>query len=993
MSTRKQRWLELGFVVLLFLAALFIRTYQLHSFPPGLYNDEAAYGMDGLAALHGDTRVFYERNNGREPLFIYLLALAFQFLGPTSYAIRVTAAVVGALTIPATYWMTRAIYRFAPEDNQQGARWYAAWVALFLTFSYWHISLSRVGFRAITLPLVMAVAAALFWITWRHLRAAGDVPWLPALLGGLALGGTLYTYTAGRMSLALFAATVAATWLLARRFGIDRTRLLKTAGVMVAAALLAALPLLTFFAANPAYFGEHAAEVSVLNPKYAGDNPAAALLNSAARSFLLFVNTPDGNLRHNPAQIPVFDPLMAAWLVLGIGLSIVFWRRLTTLFALLWFLALAVPAILSSEGVPHSLRMIGMLPIVYVLPVVAMGWVTGLAPARLARPARWLPLPFLIIAATVALTSYFGAWSQPERFRAPFRTDYADFARSIAAGDASQTLWVMPLFTGDALADGAFNTIDFFQRDPGAYTTLTLDESTAPAELDRLTQDRTTVNVLRPTDLPELYETSWIFADVKGLLKMLLRRNSVGEPETGLRQAGMPYVSYQLLESRDFELPATERAIEGVTFGDTFRLTGANLGGGNRWTLQDGTVTMPADQPIWAVLRWEALQPLDSPRKSSLVLRDEQGAVAAQADDLLAGDRFPDQLGWNAGEHGSTYHVVELPPGLLPGRYTLSLRVYDEESGRVYPAQEAGLPESGEYVLATIAVEPPLAPAAELQAQHALDTAAMPADFQVIGYDLPVASGAPGDSLPLVLTVRSPITPATDYAVQVDLLGQDGIVAASTVITPGAPTYPPSVWRAGESFRIPASLATDPSLPGGTYTLAASILAAGRAPVRVELASIEIGGRPRLLEAPAVVLPAAARFGDSVRLVGVNAPETLIAEPGATVAVELVWQPLRSESRNLVRFAQLLDGGGALVAQQDTIPCSGECPATSWLDGEYLLDGVTLLMPDTLPAGDYRLITGWYDAETQVRLDAVDGDGAPLAENVVELLLRVSVSR
>ncbi|MCB0066909.1 MAG: hypothetical protein KDD77_07160 [Caldilineaceae bacterium] len=277
--------------------------------------------------------------------------------------------------------------------------------------------------------------------------------------------------------------------------------------------------------------------------------------------------------------------------------------------------------------------------------------------------------------------------------------------------------------------------------------------------------------------------------------------------------------------------------------------------------------------------------------------------------------------------------------------------------------------------------------------QHALDTTAMPADFQVIGYDLPVASGAPGDSLPLVLTVRSPITPATDYAVQVDLMGQDGIVAASTVITPGAPTFPPSVWRAGESFRIPASLATNPSLPGGTYTLAASILAAGRAPVRVEMASIEIGGRPRLLEAPAVVLPAAARFGDSVRLVGVNAPETLIAEPGVTVAVELVWQPLRSESRNLVRFAQLLDGGGALVAQQDTIPCSGECPATSWLDGEYLLDGVTLLMPDTLAAGDYRLITGWYDAETQVRLDAVDGDGAPLPENVVELPLRVSVSR
>lgn len=993
MSAPTRRWLEIGSVALLFAAALFIRTYQLQSYPPGLYNDEAAYGMDGLAALHGDFRVFYERNNGREPIFIYLLALAFQMLGPTSYAIRVTAAVIGALTIPATYWMTRAIFRFAPEDNPQGARWYAAWVALFLTFSYWHISLSRVGFRAITLPLALTVAFALFWIAWRRLRTPGGIPWLPAVLGGLALGATLYTYTAGRMSLALFATTVAATWLLAGRFGIERGRMLKTAGVMLAAALVAALPLLVFFAGHPAYFGAHAAEVSVLNPKYAGDSPMTALLNSAARTFLLFFNTPDGNLRHNPAQIPVFDPLMAAWLLLGIGLAGVFWRRLTTLFALLWFLALAVPAILSSEGVPHSLRMIGMLPIVYVLPVMAMAWVSGLAPARLARPARWLPLPFLLVAALVGLSSYFGAWSQPERFRAAFRTDYVDFARSIAAGDTSQTLWVMPLFTGEALADGAFNTIDFFQRDPGAYTTLTLDGATAPAELARLTQDRTTVNVLRPTDVPELYETSWIFADVKGLLKLLLRRNSVDEPETGLHQAGMPYVSYQLLDTRDFALPATERTIEGVTFGDTFRLAGANLGGGNRWAMQDAAVAMPADQPIWAVLRWEALQPLDSPRKTSLVLRDEQGGVAAQADDLLAGDRFPDQLGWTAGEQGSTYHVVELPPGLLPGRYTLALRVYDEENGRVYPAQEAGSPESGEYMLATIAIEPPLSPATESLAQHTLDTIAMPADFQLTGYDLPVTSGAPGDSLPLVLTARAPVTPVTDYAVQVALIGQDGAVAASTVITPGAPAYPPSTWRAGESYRIPATLATEPSLPGGTYTLAASILAAGRAPVRVALAAIEIGGRPRLLDAPAVALPAAARFGDSVRLLGASAPEVLTAEPGATISVELVWQPLRSEARNLIRFAQLLDSGGALVAQQDTVPCSGECPATSWLAGEYLLDAVTLLMPDTLPAGDYRLITGWYDAETQVRLDAVGGDGAPLPENVVELPLRVSAGR
>jgi len=984
-----RRWLEIGAVAVLFAGALLLRSYQLQSYPPGLYNDEAAYGMDGLAALHGDIRVFYERNNGREPLFIYLLALAFQVLGPTSFAIRATAAVVGAATVVSTYWMARALFRFAPEDNQQPTGWHAAWVALFLTFSYWHISLSRVGFRAITLPLALTLAFALFWITWRRLRAPGHIPWLLAIQSGLALGLTLYTYTAGRMSLVLFAATVAATWLLAGRFGIDRARMLKTAGVMLLAALIAALPLLVYFASHPAYFGAHAAEVSVLNPKYAGDNPVAALLNSAAQGLLLFVSTPDSNLRHNPAQIPVFDPFMAAWLLLGIGLASFFWRRLTTLFALMWFLALAVPAILSSEGVPHSLRMIGMLPIVYVLPVMAMAWVSRLAAARLKRGARWIPLPFLFVAAIVSVTGYFGAWSDFDRFRAPFRTDYVEFARSIAAADSSKTLWVMPLFTGDALADGMFNTIDFFQHDPGAYATLTLDESTAPAEMGRLTQERQTVNLLRPTDLPELYETSWIFADVKGLLHMLLRRNSEDTPTTGLRQGGMPYVSYRLLDPRDFTLPVTEQEIESVIFGDTFRLTGANLGGGNRWAMQDGTVSMPADQPLWAVLRWEALQPLNGPLKSSLVLRDEHGSIAAQADELLTGERFPDRVGWLAGEQSSTYHIIELPAGLLPGQYTLALRVYDEASGRIYPAQEPGQPDLGEYTLASVALGPPLKIAVPRVPQHVLDTTAMPADFQLTGYDLPATSHAPGDSLPLVLTAQSPITPATDYAVQVDLVGQDGTVAASTAMVPGAPQDPPATWRAGEAYRIPARLATEPSLRGGLYVLTASILAAGRDPVRVELAEIEIGGRPRLLERPTIALTAVARFGDHVRLVGVNAPPTLTPEPGTPIVIELVWQPLGTAARSLVRFTQLLDANGVLVAQQDTIPCNGECPATSWLAGEYLVDEVTLPMPATLTANEYRLITGWYDAETQVRISAVDDDGTPLPDNSVVLPLRV----
>ena len=985
-NTHRQRWLEIGFVVLLFLVALLLRTWQLDRFPPGLYNDEAAYGMDGRALLAGDLRIFYERNNGREPLFIYLLALAFQSLGATAYAIRLTAAVVGAVTVVTSYWMVRELFRFAPEMNTQPARWFAAWTALFLTFSYWHLSLSRVGFRAVTLPLALTIAFALFWIVWRRLRTPGGVRWPLAILAGLAQSLPLYTYTAGRMAPLLFAITVAFTWLLANRFAIDRSRLLKTAGVMALAALAGALPLLRYFTQHPAAFGAHAFEVSVLNTQYAGDNPLLALLASSVRTFLLFGVLPDENLRHNPAQISVFDPLLAAWLLLGVGLAIYHWRRLTTLFVVAWLLLLAAPAILSSEGVPHSLRMIGMLPVVYVLPLLAMAWVALRASRRFQPLLRWLPLPFLLVAAFVGVTSYFGAWTPIERFRGAFRTDYADFARTLAASDTAETLWVLPLVDAQALTDGKFNTIDFFQRDPGAFATLPVEEATAAAELERLTTGRRFVNVLRPADAPELQATSWLFADVKGLFELLLRRNSVAASATTGEMAGIPYTAYTLDDARDFALPPTERPVTDAVFGDMFQLTGANLGGGNQWAWQDGTLTLPADRPLWVVLRWAAIA--DAPttqHKTSLVLRDAEGNIMGQSDALLVSDRQPGVL-------DSTYQVLDLPPGTAPGRYTLELRVYEDETGRGYPVTQAGQ-SAGFLPLATVTVTPPLQPGAQSAPQVTLDAAPMPPDFQISGYDLPRTEIAPGETLPLMLYLRAPMTPTADYAVQIALTGEDGAVAARRTLTPGGAAFPPSMWRAGETLRAPAVLPLDPTLSNGVYRLQVAAVDNADAVATVDLGEITISGRPRLLVAPPIDQPVAASFGEVVKLIGVNAAPAMTVASGAPISLTLVWQPLRTTSQSLVRFVQVLDANGELVAQQDTIPCDGACPASSWLADETLLDAVNVTLPPETPDGAYRLIVGWYDADSQERLSGFDAAGQPLMDNAFMLPTPMSVNR
>lgn len=981
---KKPILLELLLVVAIFLLALAVRTYRLDEFPPGLYNDEAAYGMDGLAVLRGEHVVFFERNNGREPLFIYLLALVFNFFGATPYTIRLTAALVGAVTAITTYWMVRAMFRFAPDDQSVSSRWFAAWSAFFLTFSYWHLSFSRLGFRAITLPLVMTIAFALLWMTWRRLRQSGGIPWALAIATGVALGVTVYTYTAGRMAFALFFATVLVTFILAARFVLARRRLLATASVVLIVAVLAATPLLLYFALHPAYFAEHAAEVSIFNPKYSGGDPISAFGNSLTKTLLMFFNTPDRNPRHNPAQIPVFDPLLAAWLVFGLLVATVTWRKLTTSFSLMWFALLIAPAILSGEGIPHSLRTIGLLPIVYVLPLFGMAWLIARTPGRFHRFMRWLPAPFLAVAAVVALSSYFGAWSQIDRFRPAFFVDFVDLAYAIDRSDTPQGLWVLPLPATEELADGKLNTVDFLLKRPKNYSTLRLDEATTPHVLDELAASHRQVFVLQTMGLPEHRRFQTKFADTRGLLDLLLRRNSTGTGVAGGTLTGIPYTVYTLVDDPHFELPEVEQAI-GADFGDLIRLSAANIGAHNDEVMAtNGVLRMYADDPLWAVLHWQANAPITTTLKTSLTLTDEAGNLIVQLDKVLGGERFPLATDWRAGEEGSTFHLLEMPPALAPGRYMLALRVYADESGQVYSTRaETG--ETASLLLATVEVSPPrmtgavVSPAVDLGATLATD------DFIVFGYDLPSTTVAPGDNLPLALYLRTPITPTADYTLSLTLRKANGDIVDAQQINSGGEEFPTSSWRAGETIRIPASWQLEPTLANGAYTLNVAVVSADATVVSADLAMIEIGGRARQMQPPAVAIPAAATFDGAVQLIGVNAPVTLSITAGGVLNLDLIWQPLATQERTLVRFVQLLDGGGRLAAQQDTIPCNRECPASSWLADEFLIDPVTLNLPADLAPGDYHLITGWYDADTQQRLAATDANGVSLSDNVTIL--------
>lgn len=84
-----------------------LRLWQVGLWPPGLYRDEAYNGLDALGVLQGDHALFFAANNGREPAYIYLTALAVALFGRTVFAVRLAAALAGTLTTLFTFLLAR----------------------------------------------------------------------------------------------------------------------------------------------------------------------------------------------------------------------------------------------------------------------------------------------------------------------------------------------------------------------------------------------------------------------------------------------------------------------------------------------------------------------------------------------------------------------------------------------------------------------------------------------------------------------------------------------------------------------------------------------------------------------------------------------------------------------------------------------------------------------------------------------------------------------
>lgn len=355
----------------------FYRFYRLDLIPQEMGCDLPHNYNNIRMILRQEFLIFFPSHPGREGLFFYLAAPLCRLFGLSHLTIKMSAALIGVLTLPLIYLLGKELFN----------REVGLYAAFFLAVSRWHIALVRVGYRASTVPPLLI-------LTWYFLVRALKTQrrWFFGL-AGLFLGLGLYTYNAFAVA-PLFVALV-----LASGFLLGRGRALlanwDSVVLLVVVAIYVFIPLGRYAYEEPrTYFYRAATRITGMEAPLPQDVTGTVLRNTA-KTLLMFNDRGDGAFVANVPFERQLGFFTATFFVLGAAYALWRWRHgynLTVLLALIVmllpnFLTLAFP-----HEVPNAVRAVGALPAAVLLPALSLGAarrrLAALYPAGAAREFR-----------------------------------------------------------------------------------------------------------------------------------------------------------------------------------------------------------------------------------------------------------------------------------------------------------------------------------------------------------------------------------------------------------------------------------------------------------------------------------------------------------------------------------------------------------------------------------------------------------------------------
>ena len=417
---------SLIFLLIILAIASFFRLWQLDKIPPGLYPDIAMNGNNALDSLRThDFKIFYTDNNGREGMIMWLDALSFLIFGISVWSIKIASAIFGILTVFGLYLLTKEILQVTTYKLQ--ATKIALLASFLLATSFWHTLFSRLGFRAILLPFVLVFS---FYFLFRGFRKKS---FWNIILGGIFFGLGFYTYTSFRMAVLLLFSTLICWLIIYIKDKQFKKYFLLTATCLLLTFIIA-LPLGIYFLQNPQDFISRATGVSI----FSQSNPIKAFFVSLIAHLGMFNFYGDGNWRHNFSGAPMLPLPVGIFFLIGIIISLKNfilsfknkdWAVFTVYgFLFSWFFALLLPGVLTYEGIPHALRVIGVIPIVYIFAALGGYWLYNWFNKKINNKKLLIIACYFLLfcLAYNQFYKYFFLWGENQNLAEAFTENYVE---------------------------------------------------------------------------------------------------------------------------------------------------------------------------------------------------------------------------------------------------------------------------------------------------------------------------------------------------------------------------------------------------------------------------------------------------------------------------------------------------------------------------------------------------------------------------------------
>ena len=371
---------NLIWITLILLVAAVLRLYGLNNVsPPGIEHDEVANWLIDRSILAGNHAIYFTRAYGHEAGFHYIQAAFVALLGDNVLALRLPAAFAGLLGVAVSYSLIRKLF----------GRDVALISTALIATLFWPIFYSRLGLRAILLPLLSGLSAYFFVIgmnlTQRHKGAKEQrreekrvthsiipsprhpitpSPLRPFILAGFFAGLSIHTYMAARAVPIFYGLFVVYLAIWQRDLLREKWNGLV---LFTAVFALTASPLVIYLLTNPgAEF--RIEEVSApLTALFAGD--VRPVWENGIKISGMFGWSGDPLWRQNVAGMPVFEPVVAVLFYVGVGISLWRWKNGRFAFILLWLATSTIPSLVTIDA-PSTIRIINALPILTVFPAL-----------------------------------------------------------------------------------------------------------------------------------------------------------------------------------------------------------------------------------------------------------------------------------------------------------------------------------------------------------------------------------------------------------------------------------------------------------------------------------------------------------------------------------------------------------------------------------------------------------------------------------------------